>query len=121
VPGDDPELRVQGLDLRGEHLVVHQEAVREDDRGAVAPGVLEPDPLAVDVGEGHLYEIFTPRGRICTPPPRGRPDDPGYGHTLSHRDAGGERAMIGWLILAALLIPALVLGRWAERERRRTQ
>ena len=27
--------------------------------------------------------------------------------------------MIGWLILAALLVPALVLGRWAERERRR--
>jgi hypothetical protein len=27
--------------------------------------------------------------------------------------------VIGWLILAALLVPALVLGRWAERERRR--
>jgi hypothetical protein len=29
--------------------------------------------------------------------------------------------MIGWVILAALLAPALVLGRWAERERRRAQ
>ena len=27
--------------------------------------------------------------------------------------------MIGWVILAAVLVPALVLGRWAERERRR--
>jgi hypothetical protein len=29
--------------------------------------------------------------------------------------------MIGWIILAAVLAPALVLGRWAERERRRAQ
>ncbi len=29
--------------------------------------------------------------------------------------------MIGWVILAAVLAPALVLGRWAERERRRAQ
>jgi hypothetical protein len=29
--------------------------------------------------------------------------------------------VIGWVILAALLIPALALGRWAERERRRAQ
>ncbi len=27
--------------------------------------------------------------------------------------------MIGWLILLAVLVPALVLGRWAEHERRR--
>ena len=27
--------------------------------------------------------------------------------------------MIGWLILLAVLLPALALGRWAERERRR--
>jgi hypothetical protein len=26
--------------------------------------------------------------------------------------------VIGWVILAAVLIPALALGRWAERERR---
>jgi hypothetical protein len=29
--------------------------------------------------------------------------------------------MIGWVILAAVLIPALALGRWAERERRWAQ
>ena len=29
--------------------------------------------------------------------------------------------MIGWLILAAVLFPALALGRWAERERCRAQ
>ncbi|HSY38039.1 MAG TPA: hypothetical protein VNV17_00025 [Solirubrobacteraceae bacterium] len=29
--------------------------------------------------------------------------------------------MIGWVILAALLIPALALGRWADRERRRAR
>jgi hypothetical protein len=29
--------------------------------------------------------------------------------------------VIGWLILAAVLIPALALGRWAERERRKVQ
>ena len=29
--------------------------------------------------------------------------------------------MIGWVILAAVLAPALVLGRWAERERRRAE
>ncbi|HEY1715429.1 MAG TPA: hypothetical protein VGG07_21175 [Solirubrobacteraceae bacterium] len=27
--------------------------------------------------------------------------------------------MIGWVILVAVLVPALVLGRWADRERRR--
>ena len=29
--------------------------------------------------------------------------------------------MIGWLILAVVLVPALALGRWAEHERRRGQ
>ena len=29
--------------------------------------------------------------------------------------------MIGWVILVAVLIPALAFGRWADRERRRTQ
>jgi hypothetical protein len=28
--------------------------------------------------------------------------------------------MLGWVILVAALIPAIALGRWAERERRRT-
>ncbi|MGZ4168979.1 MAG: hypothetical protein ACXVSA_19840, partial [Solirubrobacteraceae bacterium] len=30
-------------------------------------------------------------------------------------------AMIGWVILAAVLVPALALGRWADRERRRAE
>jgi hypothetical protein len=29
--------------------------------------------------------------------------------------------MIGWAILAAVLIPALALGRWVERARRRSR
>jgi hypothetical protein len=29
--------------------------------------------------------------------------------------------MIGWAILAAMLIPALGLGRWMERARRRSR
>ena len=53
VPGDDAIPRAQYLHLRGEHLAVHEKAVREDDRRTVAAGVLEADPLAVDVGEGH--------------------------------------------------------------------
>jgi hypothetical protein len=53
VPGDDAELRVQRLHLRGEHLAVHEKAMREDDRRPVAAAVLEADPLAVDVGEWH--------------------------------------------------------------------
>src|ERR1700742_2575095 len=67
-----------------------------------------------------LHEIFMPGAGFCTAPARRRFDDPGYGQVLLHSFPRGARIMIGWIILVAVLIPALVLGRWAERQRRRT-
>ncbi len=53
VPGDHAELVAERLDLRREHLAVHQEAVAEDHRCALAAAVLEAEPLAVHVRVGH--------------------------------------------------------------------
>ena len=53
VPGDAAIAGPQRLDLRGEHLVVHEQAVREDHRRTGAAGVLVVDPLAVDLGDRH--------------------------------------------------------------------
>ena len=56
IPRDDPELVPQRVDLGGEHLPVHQEAVAEDHRRAVAAAVLEADPLTVDLGDRHVLD-----------------------------------------------------------------
>src|ERR1700742_1542726 len=68
-----------------------------------------------------LHEIFTPRTGFCTPSARRRFADPRYGQMLSHSRAGDGGVVIGWVILVAVLVPALALGRWAEHERRRAQ
>ena len=53
VPRDHTELRGQGLDLGGEHLTVHEEAVGEDHRRSVAAAVLVSDALPVDLCVRH--------------------------------------------------------------------
>src|ERR1700686_4707256 len=53
VPRDDPVPRAKSLDLRGEHLVVHEQAVRQDERRQVPARVLEVDPLAIDFAKRH--------------------------------------------------------------------
>src|SRR6476660_5744016 len=53
VPRDHPAPRAQRLDLRGKHLVVHEQPVRQDDRRQVPASVLVVDPLAVDLVKWH--------------------------------------------------------------------
>ncbi len=53
VPRDDAELRRERLDLRSEHLVIHQEAVPRGSPAGRRPRVLEVDPLTVDVCVRH--------------------------------------------------------------------
>src|SRR5262249_13399171 len=53
VPADQAELGGEHLDLTVEHALIHEEAVGEDHRGALAARVLEVDALTVDVREGH--------------------------------------------------------------------
>src|SRR3984885_10920864 len=55
VPGDDAELRRQRLHLRREHLAIHQEAVRQNQRRPIPTAVIEAQPLAVYLREGHVY------------------------------------------------------------------
>ena len=57
VPGDDPVLAAQRLDLRSEHREVHEEAVAEHHHRAVAAGVLVVDVLAVDECVGHVPNV----------------------------------------------------------------
>ena len=100
VPGDHPELGGQGLHLRREHLAVHQEAVREDHRRAIAAAVLIPDALTVDLRERHV----PPRVRSTGSRSVGCPRTPARAHTgslvegrtlracpQSRRDARGRR------------------------------
>src|ERR1700694_508179 len=53
VPGDDPVPRPERLDLRGEHLVVHEQPVRQNDWRQVPASVLVVDPLAIDLEKRH--------------------------------------------------------------------
>src|ERR1700759_2012212 len=62
-----------------------------------------------------LHEIFTPVRAFCTRPAHRRFDHDEHGRSpwpIPH-----PTAMIGWVILAAVLLPALALGRWAEAQR----
>jgi hypothetical protein len=64
VPGDHAELGRERLHLRREHLPVHEEAVRENQRRALAAGVVVRDSLSVDLGECHRLPLLLPiRGR----------------------------------------------------------
>src|SRR3990167_5079652 len=53
IPGDDPQFRAEGGDLRGEHLLIHQETVAEDQRQAITAVVGKVNALLVEWGESH--------------------------------------------------------------------
>jgi threonine dehydratase len=58
VPGDDSVPPAQRVDLRQKHLVVHQEAVAEDDRYTAAAAVLVIDALPAELGDRHGRSLY---------------------------------------------------------------
>ena len=73
VPGDHAVTVSQRLDLRCEHLVVHEQAVREDDGRPGAAAVLVVELLAVDGGDGHATSSLCCGHRRCLTPVASRP------------------------------------------------
>ena len=58
IPRDAAPAVPQGLDLRREHLVIHEEAVREHDHVVtLAAGVFEVEALSVHVRVSHALTL----------------------------------------------------------------
>ena len=95
VPGDDPVLRGQRGHLRGEHGVVHQVAVAEDDRGAVAAAVGVGERDAVHGCSSHGGKLPAAPDRPCC-----RTNEvPAAGPALRCEAAGLGLHGTGWLEL----------------------